>query len=178
MIIEYYLDSDIVKLCQHFADTALDTNIQCYNKRRQFNSDKIKQDIFIGKLAEWGVFFSYIKRNQTTIQPPDMRIYLAEEKSFDCDLRWGLYKLHVKSQTFESAERYGDSWIFQSKDPLFGYSNEYDIIVGCRVAVDSEGALVQILLEKPFRNLNFSEPKLSKFAGNKKAIYLKDNIDD
>jgi hypothetical protein len=172
---EYYLDPDIVKMCQHFADRVIDTNLQCYSKRRQLNADKIRQDIFIGKVAEWGVFFNYLKRGRTNIQPPDMRVYLAEDKSFDSDLRWGLFHLHVKSQTFESADRYGDSWIFQTKDPLFEYSDEYDIIIGCRVHIDTEGAYVQIKLEKPFKNLVFGDTKLSKFAGNKKAVYLKDN---
>ena len=174
---EYYLDPDIVKMCQHFADRVIDTNLQCYSKRRQLNADKIRQDIFIGKVAEWGVFFNYLKRGRTNIQPPDMRVYLAEDKSFDSDLRWGLFHLHVKSQTFESADRYGDSWIFQTKDPLFEFASGYDIVIGCRVTVDSfnENAFVEILLEKQFQKLTFGDTKLSKFSGNKKALYLKDN---
>lgn len=172
---QYYLDSDIVLMCQHFADRVIDTNLHCYSKRRQLNADKIRQDIFIGKVAEWGVFFIYLKRGRTNVQPPDMKVYLAEDKSFDSDLRWGLFHLHVKSQTWESAGRYGDSWIFQSRDPLFEYSDEHDIIIGCSVHIENEGAVVDIKLEKPFKDLIFGDTKLSKFAGNKKAVYLKDN---
>jgi len=173
---EYYLDRDIVILCQHFADNVVSTNIDCYKNRNQYSIDKIKKDILTGKLAEWGVFFVYhFLRKKVNITSPDMRIYSAKDKSFDADLKFGLFNLHVKSQTSESAHRYGDSWIFQSKDPLFVSANEYDIIVGCRVCLHENGALVQIKLEKPFHKLMFNNTVLSKFNDNKKAVYLKDN---
>lgn len=172
---EVFLADDIVTICKHFADRVIDTNKDEYARRNQINYDKIKQDILVGKLAEWGVFFIYLNRNRNSVSMPDMNIYSAKDKSFDADLHWNLYSIHVKSQTFESFCRYGDSWMFQSKDPLFAHSSEYDIIVGCRVTVVEEGCLVEIRLEKPFKNIVFAEPKLSKFAGNKKAIYLKDN---
>lgn len=174
---EYYLDNDIINMCEHFADTVISTNIDCYRKRKQYNIDKIKQDIFLGKLAEWGVFFIYLSRGCTNILPPDMKVYSRNKKSFDGDLKWGLYNLHIKSQTFESADRYGDSWIFQCKDPLFAYSSEYDIIIGCRVSINSDGCFIEIKLEKPFKNLVFDNTRLSKFVGDKKAVYLKDNND-
>lgn len=174
---EYYLGTDIYRLCENFADRVISTNKDEYAKRKQVNLNKIKQDIFIGKLAEWGVYFIYLKRGRKNVSVPDMNIYAKEHKSFDADLNWGLFKLHIKSQNFESADRYGDSWIFQSKDPLFDFSNEYDIIIGCRVGIDDFeiGAFVEIMLEKPFKSLTFGETKLSKFEGTKKAVYLKDN---
>ncbi len=173
---QYYLDRDIVILCEHFAEKVVSTNLDCYKDRKQHSVDKIKKDILIGKLAEWGVFFVYcFLRKKINITSPDMKIYPAKDKSFDADLKFGLFNLHVKSQTSESAYRYGDSWIFQSKDPLFVSANEYDIIIGCRVDLQEDGALVEIKLEKPFDNLKFGEPKLAKFCGTKKTIYLKDN---
>lgn len=174
---EYYLGTDIYRLCENFADRVVYTNKDEYAKRKQSNLQKIKQDIFVGKLAEWGIYFIYLQRGRKNVSVPDMNIYSKENKSFDPDLRWGLFNLHIKSQNFESADRYGDSWIFQAKDPLFDFSNEYDIVVGCRVGIDDFelGAFVEILLEKPFRSLTFGETKLAKFGGNKKAVYLKDN---
>ena len=171
----YYLDYDIYKMSQHFAEKVVDTNIDEYSKRNQSDIEKIKKDILIGKLAEWGVYFIYLERNRTKIDPPDMKVYNAWNKSFEPDLKWGLYNLHIKSQIAESSERYGDSWVFQAKDPLFGFSNEYDIVIGCRVSIERDGVYVGILLEKPFKELKFGEPKLSKFGGNKKVVYLKDN---
>lgn len=175
---EYFVGDDIIKICNHFADRVISTNIDCYQNRKQYNLDKIRQDIVLGKIAEWGVYFNYLHRGRTNIGIPDMNIYQAGHKNFDADLKWGFYNLHIKSQTFESAERFGDSWIFQAKDPLFDFSNEYDIIVGCRVTMDTDGCLVQIKLEKPFRNLIFGDTRMSKFAGNKKAVYLKDNNEE
>lgn len=171
----YHLSSDIIRICQNFSDLVVNTNVDEYAKRNQLNIEKIKQDIMIGKLAEWGVYFIYLDRGRKTISLPDMSVYSRRNKSFDPDLNWGLYKLHIKSQTSLSAKRYGDSWVFQSKDPLFEYSNEYDIVVGCRVDFYTDGAYVKIELEKPFKKLVFGEPKLSKFENNKKVVYLKDN---
>ena len=172
---EYFIDNDIVRMCEHFADMVVSSNLDCYKKRKQFNQDKIKNDILIGKIAEWGVFFVYLNRGIANIGFPDMQIYPTEDKSFDCDLSCGSYKLHIKSQTYQSAHRYGDSWIFQIKDPLFEYSNEYDIVIGCRVTFGTEGAFVQIMLEKCFNDLKFGDTKMLKFPGDKKAIYQKEN---
>jgi hypothetical protein len=159
-------------MCKNFADRVVSTNLDEYSKRNQFNKEKIKHDIFIGKLAEWGVYFLYLERNRKNIDPPDMMIYGKSKKSFDTDLSWGLFKLHIKAQDLDSANRYGDSWLFQIKDPLFDYANEYDIIIACSVGNNYE---VSIKLEKPFKNLIFSKPKLAKLVDNKKALYLRDN---
>lgn len=173
---EYYVGSDILTMCEAFANRVIDTNKDEYARRKQLNLGKIRNDIIVGKLAEWGVYFIYLKRDRY-LDPPDMSIYQSRDKSFDPDLRWNMFNLHIKAQTQESSLRYGDSWIFQSKDPLFEFSNQYDIVIGCRVSIDDfeHGALIQIMLEKPFKNIRFGETKLNKFYGNKKAIYLKEN---
>ena len=173
---QYTLSSDIIFMCKCFADKVIDTNIDEYNNRKQFNRQKIWNDIFYGKLAEWGVYFIYLKRNRLSITTPDMKIYSGSYKSFDADLNWNLYKLHIKSQTKKSERNYGTSWIFQSNDPLFKKSKEYDIIIGCTVDFISEDqCVIDIKLESQFKKLIFAEPKLNKFEGNKKALYLKDN---
>lgn len=180
MISEYYLGIDIYLLCENFANRVVSTNIEEYSKRKQIDTSKIVTDILYGKLAEWGVYFIYLSRGRTNISTPDMIIYPPYQKSFDADLTWGLYQIHVKSQTFESANKFGESWIFQAKDPLFVHPSEYDILIGCRVQIirtngSISGCLVEIRLEKPVKNLKINEPKMSKFKTNKKAIYLKDN---
>lgn len=176
-----YVSSDVVRMCKHFAQQSYLTNIDCYRYRKQTSPEKIQQDITIGKLAEWGVYFIYLDRGWNDITSPDMKIYPAEQKSFSADLiytnsddtGWTRFNLHIKSQTDSSADKFGDSWIFQTKDPLFDNAFEHDIIVGCRVNLDK--AHIQIRLEKPFLELNFADTKLNKFKDNKRAIYLKDN---
>ena len=174
---EYYLGSDILNICEAFAQKVAITNKDEYSRRNQYNLSKIKKDIVVGKLAEWGVYMIYLMQNKSLHSCPDMTVYDKSQKSFDPDLKWGLFNLHIKSQTDESASRYGNSWLFQSSDPLFSFNNEYDIVIGCRVSIDSfeRGALVEILIQKPFKNLTFGDTKLNKFSGNKKAIYLEDN---
>jgi hypothetical protein len=180
---KYTLPPEIYITCANFADQVVETNLSEYASRNQFNREKITNDILYGKLAEWGVYFIYLNKGRTNINPPDMRILDVKDKSFSSDLNWHLFNLHIKSQSRDSALRYGDSWLFQTKDPLFGYSTEYDIVVGCSVEIRTcdilgnvESVLVEIKIEKPFKDINFSEPKLSKFAGNKKAFYLKENL--
>lgn len=174
-VVEYSLQSDIIKMCEVFSSKVIHTNADEYHKRKQSDLEKIWNDIFYGKLAEWGVYFIYLERGRTNIDPPDMRIYHAKDKSFDPDLQYGLFNLHIKSQTDYSAQKYGDSWMFQSKDPLLEHCNEYDILIGCRVLHQDDRALVQIKLEKPFGKLKISEPKLNRFRGIKKAVYLEEN---
>jgi hypothetical protein len=183
MITKYTLPPEIYIVCINFADQVVETNLSEYASRNQKNKQKIRDDILCGKLAEWGVYFIYLGRGRNSIEPPDMKIYSWEDKSFNPDLTWQLYNIHVKSQTKQSSILYGDSWLFQSKDPLFAYSGEYDIIVACSIDIRTcdifgsvESVIVEIKLEKPFKNLNFSKPKLDKLIGNKKALYLEDNL--
>jgi hypothetical protein len=171
----YHLDGDIVRICEHFAYLVGETNADEYARRGQTDIEKIKDDIVIGKLAEWGVYFFYLSLGRSNISSPDMRIYGSKDKSFDPDLRWGNFNLHIKAQNEDSSRKFGDSWIMQSKDPLFGFHSEYDILIGCRVSLQEDGALVNILMQKPFKNIVFGETKMKKFSTNKRAIYLKDN---
>lgn len=172
----YVLPPEIYNMCKAFAEKVVDTNLDEYASRKQFDKQKIISDILIGKLAEWGVYFIYLEDNRR-LDPPDMKVYTADKKSYDADLRYGNYKLHIKSQTVESVRRYGHSWLFQTKDPLFVHSDEYDIIIGCTVCVYQDMCVrVELEIEKTFSAIKFEKPKLAKFYGNKKAFYLKDNL--
>lgn len=167
------LDFQIQAVCKNFADMVVDTNKDCYAKRNQTDIEKIKHDIFIGKLGEWGVYFIYLERGHK-ICPPDMNIYSVKDKSYDADLKFGLFNLHIKSQTFESSQRFGHSWMFQANDPVLIKPNEYDIFIGCNVFEDF---FVEIKLERKFEELIIGEPKLKKLIGIKKSIYLKEQLE-
>jgi len=174
---KFYLDQNITTLCNHFAERSFKSSLDEYARRKQINEHKIKNDIMLGKLAEFGVYFIYLERGRNNITTPDINVYNHTEKSFSPDLKWGLFNLHVKSQTLESANRYGNSWVFQSKDPVINQSNEYDIFIGTKIEPHKEGYLVHIELEKQIQFLTFGPPKLQKFnANNKTCIYLKDNL--
>ena len=51
------ISQDIIKLCEHFAEKCCLTNLDEYSRRNQSNIIKIKKDISVGKIAEFGVFF-------------------------------------------------------------------------------------------------------------------------
>lgn len=174
---EIRLSQDILKMCEAFADMVLKTNQYAYAKRNQTDLNKIRNDIILGKLGEWGVYFRYIDQRRL-LEPPDMKIYPINKKSFDADLQWNLYSLHIKTQSIDSMNRFGLSWMFEAKDPVLQMPNEYDIFVGCIATMGNKDndPLVQIKCEIPFTEVIIGEPKLKKL-NTKKCIYFKDQLE-
>ena len=73
-----------IKQCELFAKYSIDTNIEYYQKRMQFDESKVKKDIFKGKVAEFMVY-NYLKQKHKYPTLPDLQIYSEDEKTFDCD---------------------------------------------------------------------------------------------
>ncbi|HLD91141.1 MAG TPA: hypothetical protein VI911_09030 [Patescibacteria group bacterium] len=166
-MLKYIVNKDTINLCKQFALDSVESSLDEYSKRNQSNKELIIQQIFEGKVAEFAVY-QYYKDRQLDCTLPDISIYTKRKKSFSSDLQVGMYHIHVKSQNLSSQRRYGKSWLFQAKDPLFKKATEYDICVFCTV----DENVVTIELKDQFVNLTFSEPKLDKLKGNKKAFYL------
>lgn len=178
LIMRIKVPQRIIDKCYQFADDVIGTNVTHYRRRNQYNPDVIKSQIIQGKIAEWGVYLIY-KKNGYFCTKPDMRIYKGRNKSYDPDLtmvigkgkKKELYYIHVKSQSEDSAEKYGFSWLFQKKDPLVQKPKEEDICVFCLVHNDFK---VEILMEDYAANLNWAKPKLAYIQETKVAYYLGD----
>ena len=100
--------------------------------------------IFEGKLAEWGVYKYLILQNKNCTAPDINK---------------------------DSAKKYGLSWVFQSKDPMFKKADDNDICIFCLVYDNN----IEIILERPFKKLIFKDPKIPFLKGIKKVVYLEDN---
>lgn len=166
------LASDIIKIKQ-FVEDSFSTSTDEYARRNQNNIEKIKKDIYNGKLAEFGVY--YILKDKFTVNEPDLKIYNAGGKSFDADLSFlnkkgSKIELHIKSQHITSVNSFGKSWSFHPTDSLTTSPTESDVIVLC-VVYDSE--TVEILKKVKAIDIvgKYGEPTVPRLKGKKKVLY-------
>ena len=117
-----------IKECRKFAEASVDSSKSTW----RVNRDRAINDIFVGKMGEVGAFIHFCEVGQMPT-PPDFTVYTARNKSFDADLFMGNYNIHCKTQSADSQERYGTSWILQYGtrcDPLFKRRTNDDLFVG------------------------------------------------
>lgn len=144
----------------------------CYRKRGEQSEEKIKSDILIGAMGEWGVY-SYLTEKGLTVDKPDMRILAAKSKSFSADLKSESHELfHVKTQSELSASRYGDSWLLQRSDKLLKQPSERDYVVLCSAGLDNIQILAIILMKDLVDGGMLSECKVPYYRMTKLALYL------
>ena len=130
---------------KNFAEARLEKSIDQYSRRGQTNIDKIKYDITIGALGEIGIY-RMLKRLGIKVSPPDFNIYEAKNKSYDADLHdKDGYRFHCKSQSRDSADTYGNSYILQYGgngnghiDKLFKSRTNRDFLIPCLVDIDTK----------------------------------------
>lgn len=170
--------------CKEFSEEVLESCFSHYKKRSATCSDKVKYDIFIGKIGEWGVY-RLLKDNNIDATKPDMKIHLVRNKSFDADLMTDSMFIHCKSQSAASQRRYGKSWILQysglgkgHQDKLFRYHSNSDYLAPSSVREEDDFTYVDIYGIIKVRNLfdldMIKEPKSAWFKDTKRAIYWDD----
>ena len=168
------------KKCEEFAHAQVETSIDHYRRRKQGNRDKIVEDIVTGKLGEIATY-RLLRRNGIYCQQPDFEIYNTRGKSFDADISWKGFRFHCKSQSADSAYKYGRSWILQwggrgkgHTDKLFKNRDRYDNLVPCGV-YDTHVHVYGIIRVPLLFDLDLiKEPKVRWFADTKRAIYFDD----
>ena len=84
------------ELCKKFSEECFKTNLDEYSRRNQEVQEKIKKDIYNGKIAELMVH-RYLIYHKKPCTAPDFVIYPPKHKSFDADLVSGDIHIHVKS---------------------------------------------------------------------------------
>ena len=165
-------------LCNQYAKDELASTIQKKNKRNQFNTDAMIHQTTTGKIAEWAVTLLFTDK-PCTISDPDMQIYTKYKKSFDADLTIDGYDLHVKSQSVESANRFGTSWMFQyngrgsgHRDPLLNYDN--GLVAFCVVDFNKKAVHIKGICEFALIRNKLREPVKKSLKHTKRCIYLED----
>ncbi len=160
--------------CTQFATEQIPTSSDEYKRRGSKSSEKIKQDITIGKMAEVAAYL-YLK-DFCTMKKPDFKIYEKKDKSFSADLICEGYHFHIKSQSVSQSKKYGMSWVFQRRDSLLTKTKPEDILVLCQVD-DREVEIVCIAHMEEVKNRKaIGEPKLKHLRGNKCTIYYDDLV--
>ena len=111
------------------------------------------------------------------LEPPDIEVYSKHKKSYDADLKYGDMRIHVKTQTKKSADRFGLSWMFQlagitGGDGVIDKGGEYMIFL----CLDMEKKNANIY--GPYKSEDlidlYKDPKLKKLRGIKACIYYED----
>ena len=170
------------KLCEDYARNELESTFAQRNRRNQFNKAAMVHQTTTGKLAEWGVTLHCMDKSRK-ITDPDMVIYNATKKSFDADLQLDGEDLHVKSQSVESAQRFGTSWMFQygghgfgHTDPLLKKENGY--VAFCVVDFARKAVIIHGICNFDTLRKRLREPVKETLKKTKRCIYLEDLTDD
>ena len=173
------ISDDIVRDVERFADAQVDTVVEHYKERYQFNIDKMTDDIIVGKLGEFAVY-NYLKNSKHGCTKPDLKVYPKEEKRFKSDLIYGRWRMCVKSQSMEQSKVFGLSWTFQSGGNGVGHRDHIlDGVVkwmfaGCLVDGNTVYIKTIIPMEIVLDEGVLKEPKMSIYYGVKKVLYHKD----
>jgi hypothetical protein len=158
------LDDD-VRQSREFASKA---NVRIYLGRARITEEKARNDIFIGKIAEFAV-----ARSIPGCSMPDVTIHEKPNWGADLKLPDGT-KVHVKTQSVEQGLKYGTSWIFERKDR--GVKSKKPGI-GAFCVTNADGS-VNIHAIVPVQYLHDNElfkPTKLKFK-DKVAIYAEDLV--
>jgi hypothetical protein len=163
-------------MCSEFARNVLPTNLTCYAGRAQGDPRVIERQIQVGKRGEFAVYQALTARG-IHVSPPDLQVYKSSRrKSFAPDLTIisTLTPVHVKTQDFESAAKYGLSWSFQPSDPEIFGATANGFVAFCVNANDTV-KIVAIVNVQTLHQLNlWRDPKLARLKGLKAVIYFDD----
>lgn len=164
---KYYFDK-----CAKFADEQLETSKDLYNYRGEHRLSKMREDIITGKLGEVAAY-KYLKQRGYDVNRPDFTIYERANKSFAADLVTKCGKsVHVKSQGYESMMRYGASWLLQKSDSLVRKPAEEDHVLMVSIRGLEADVLGVVNARDLYKGGLYEEPKVSRYAYTKKAIYF------
>lgn len=157
------------KSCKEYADAVVGT--VNYADSRQSNGEKVKNDHYIGKVAEFCAY--QLLSKEFNLHPPDCAVYKGKGKGWESDLQ-GEQHFAIKSQTVESYRKYGASLMFQDikggrRDPILDRPSDRV----CWVLVAPLYGIVCPPIE--IKDLIMGEPKLFHLKGKKTVAYLEES---
>jgi hypothetical protein len=147
MIFEVEIPKKIKTEYLEFAKQCVDTNKNLYKNRAQRNTDKITEDIYNGKLGEYGAYCFLEAQKLKPDSLPDTKIYSRKDKTFAADLFCDGVPVHVKTQSHDSASRYGTSWTFQFDGEGGRKSNHFDPIIK-----NPNGVVIFVVVEDSYKS--------------------------
>jgi hypothetical protein len=160
------------KACRQIAEFFADEregNTSLYKRRGGFK----REDIVAGAMGEIAAYL-WLQQKGYEVGNPDFTIH--KKKSYGADLSDGEYFFHVKTQTTQSVEKYGESWILQKTDKLVSVPTAKHYLLLCVVHIDTGEVEIKscvsgtILASKKA----WGKPRLEWFQKTKVALYLAD----
>ena len=184
---KFIISPEVYDRCVDFSNASVDTSVNKYASRNQFDISKIKKDIRNGKIAEEGAW-EILSKTYPNLSKPDHSIYTAKQKSWDADLKDPSIPISVaiKSQDIESEINFGRSWVFQ-----FNKTSNYDRDTGIFAETDNNhyvtfislnipkrfGTIQAIVKVKWLHDHNLFKPMMkTNLQNNKLAIYYDDLV--
>ena len=176
-MIEIIVNPQEIESATRFANQVVGTN-RYYSDRGQSNKDTIIHQIFVGKVGEYAVRQWYVQKGFTC---SEVDVTVTHKKTFEPDLRVDGHACHVKSQSMESAQRFGISWTFQfagssgaghRDHEIFDTYSEHDRVIFCVVNPPA----VKIMAEVKVTDLHqlglFDLPKKKELVEYKRVVYF------
>ena len=154
------------KQCDLFSKYSVFSSLSEYEKRNQFDKDKIINDIYNGKKAEFLVY-NFLISEQKKPTSPDLNIYEKYNKSYDADLCLENANIHVKSHKVSG--NFPVSWVFQKKDPLLLKRKDDDYLA--LVVMDKD---INYMHLQKIKDVVFKEPVKESLRETKLCIYESD----
>lgn len=179
-----YLDDSVWESCFEFGNKQVEKGT-AYRDCGQDKKERVAEQCGCGKFGEW-VVYETLKQHFPTITEPDMKIYSAEEKSWDCDLTTeeeGIKLLVKTTELYHPIVKCSASWLIQNdkkgRVDKEVYGNDIDNNYLCFVIVDNAdknmGRIINILPVTMLHKLNlFKHPKIPRLIGKKDAVYYSD----
>ncbi|MDB4498303.1 hypothetical protein N9251_03070 [Gammaproteobacteria bacterium] len=156
--------TQIMEVCRKFAEQSAASSMDEYARRNQHSIDKIKLDIFRGKVAEFQVWQHLVDRARDVV-PPDVAIYDKYHKTFDADLVCNGQNLHVKSHMRNP--QFPVSWVFQKRDKLTYAPSDNDWLCLVTLEADFSGTLYI----RHAKEVTFEQPKKESLRASKVCVY-------
>ncbi|MBD2000944.1 hypothetical protein H6G00_30850 [Leptolyngbya sp. FACHB-541] len=170
--IEVSVGHDVLERAKSFSEKVAPTvgTRGVYMDTNQSDLRKIRHDHYVSKVGEEAVK-QILQQLGRTIEGPDYEIYQGKQKSWDPDLWVDGVDLAVKTQTRESANKFGLSWTFQAsrqrRDPILDKPDAWV----CFVKFDPQKQQCCVYPPCQIKELEFGEPVLAKLKGTKKVVY-------
>lgn len=171
------ISEDDRKLCDDFASQVFSTNQDRYARLGQANPELVKRQIADGKAAEFAAYQALRELGFQLDATPCLKIFESpKQKSFDCDLQGSGLRIHVKSQTNENAQRFRESYVFSTVDPLLSNPSPNDVVV-CILQYSPTQFALRGIIPSTTVIPALKDPVLRKFKGLKKILYIEDVYD-
>jgi len=189
MIFQQTISDKIVNLCKQHANYYGTSLIERYVRRGQHDSEKIIQDMIVGKIGEVGTYLYFVKTygvDAISVKPYLLKEDLSNVKdhndfSHDADIVVNNMNIHIKTQNREQTKRFGSTWVFQRShvEELQRHDTTNEHVAFCEVDLKTNLYQLKIFqsLDYLLENNMFKDMTISKYNHGPKAkfsVYHKD----